>query len=71
MDDLEAAREYLRTVAGVTVYEGPNPIPGDQPIGGENFQFILTPWGMVIELLNWPPHMPYEKETPIRLYRPV
>ena len=70
VDDLDAARAYFEAVDGVTVFEGPNVIPSGEPNAGSGFLFIRLPFGVMVELVNYPPSMPYERTTDVRLFEP-
>ncbi|MER7009191.1 VOC family protein [Dactylosporangium sp. NPDC000555] len=69
VDDVDKATEYLRQYPGVTILGEPETIV-DGPIAGDRWVYFTTPWGMSMELINMPPGMPYERDTPARLYRP-
>ncbi|MEV6984024.1 hypothetical protein AB0M95_22590 [Sphaerisporangium sp. NPDC051017] len=41
------------------------------PLDGLDWAYLLTPWGLVIELLRWRPgQMPYEATTAKRMVPP-
>jgi len=68
--DVDAAVAYLRTQPGVRVLGEPQTII-DGPIAGDRWVYFLTPWGMQMELIHLPAGVPYERETPARLYLPT
>ena len=70
IDDLDLARAYFEGVDDVTVFAGPNPIDDSQPIAGSNFVFVKTSFGLMLELVNYPDHMPYAGKTKARLFHP-
>lgn len=37
------------------------------PISGTDWTYLLTDWGLVIELIRWAPGLPYEQHTPHRM----
>lgn len=69
VEDIEAAAEYLRAQAGVTLLGDVQTIE-DGPIAGDRWVYFLAPWGMQMEILHMPPGMPYERATPARRYGP-
>jgi hypothetical protein len=69
VSDLEAALDDLRAHAGVEVL-GEVQIEHDGPMQGLEWVYALLEWGMVIELIRWPPGMPYERCTNARLAGP-
>ncbi|MFD6950863.1 glyoxalase [Nocardiopsis sp. TSRI0078] len=69
VEDVDKATEYLRGTAGVTVLGEPETIE-EGPIAGDRWVYFTTPWGLHMELINMPPGMPYEADTPARVYTP-
>ena len=67
VDDINAAGTYLKS-KNVQMLEGPRHNT-DGPNAGQDSWFFITPWGMTVELVQRPPHMPYEKDTPARLFK--
>ncbi|WP_255948100.1 VOC family protein [Streptomyces odontomachi] len=67
--DVDAAVAYLRTQPGVRVLGEPETIT-EGPIAGDRWVYFVTPWGMQMELIHLPAGMPYEQQTPARLYLP-
>ena len=50
----------------------PGPFQSDQgPKTGQQIRYFTSPWGMALEILHRPDHMPYEKETQSRLFGPL
>ncbi len=69
VSDIDEASAYLKA-KGVRLLPGPiNTIA--EPKRGEKIQYFLTPWGMYLELVWRPEHLPYEKGTGARLYGPA
>src|SRR5208282_2210360 len=54
VDDIYEAHAYMRSVPGVTLFEGPNVVPEDSPVAGQSWFYFLTPWGMTMELTSDP-----------------
>jgi transketolase len=50
--------------AGITVSEALSAY-------GQQIRYFTAPWGMALEILHRPDHMPYEKETQSRLFGPL
>jgi catechol 2,3-dioxygenase-like lactoylglutathione lyase family enzyme len=53
VDDLDAAVTYLRS-SGVRVLGSPMPLPGPEAGDRARFVFVLTPWGLALELVSYP-----------------
>ena len=68
--DLAAAAAYLGAERGVQVLGSPTVMTGE-PNDGTEFVYVRTPWGMVLELVRWPPLMPYCAATTARLHPPA
>ncbi len=66
--DTQLALEYLRKQEDVTILETIR--PHDGPETGVETTYIVTPWGMYLELLKRPDKMHYEDTTENRLYKP-
>ncbi len=66
VDDLEAAAASL-SAHGATLLQGPI-IAGGEANKGERIWYFKSPWGMYLELVNRPAHLPYEAHTSARLY---
>lgn len=67
VDDIGAAGAYLRD-KGVRLLAGPRRNP-DGANAGQDSLFFMTSWGMAVELVSRPAGMPYERETPARLFK--
>ena len=50
VDDIDAAFEYVRSIPGVTVQEGPNGVSVDAPVAGQRWFYFQSPWGMQMEM---------------------
>jgi catechol 2,3-dioxygenase-like lactoylglutathione lyase family enzyme len=70
VDDVSAAAAYLAAQPGVRVL-GPPSILSEEPNEGTEFVYAFLPWGMSLELVKWPPLMPYCATTPARLLAPA
>lgn len=70
VNDLEAAAAYLTAERGVRVLGPPTAVSGE-PNEGMQFVYTVLPWGMCLELVKWPPLMPYCAKTAVRLARPA
>lgn len=71
VDDIDAAVEYLRSVPGVEVQNGPNLVADGSGVDGIRFCYFLTPWGYQMELVSAPNGLKYEETTPVRLAAPA
>jgi catechol 2,3-dioxygenase-like lactoylglutathione lyase family enzyme len=69
VDDVEGAVTHLSMWEGVRVL-GAVDTETEGPLKGQDWVFVLTRWGLVIELVNWKPGMPYERTTSARLVSP-
>jgi hypothetical protein len=66
---MEIAARYL-TEHGCPLLAGP--FQSEQgPKTGQQIRYFTAPWGMALEILHRPGHMPYEKETRSRLFGPL
>jgi catechol 2,3-dioxygenase-like lactoylglutathione lyase family enzyme len=52
VDDIDAGYEYVRSIPGVTVQEGPNGVDQAAPIAGQRWFYFQSPWGMQLELTS-------------------
>jgi len=69
VEDMEVAAKYLAE-HGCPLLAGP--VQSDQgPKTGQQIRYFSAPWGMALEILRRPDHMPYEKETQLRLFGPL
>lgn len=66
VDDLEAAAASL-SAHGATLLQGPINAGGEAK-KGERIWYFKSPWGMYLELVHRPAHLPYEAQTTARLY---
>ena len=69
VSDMEAAAEYL-TRHGCKLFSGPL-MSKNGPKQGQAIRYLQAPWGMFLEILSRPEHMPYEEHTNSRLFGPV
>jgi catechol 2,3-dioxygenase-like lactoylglutathione lyase family enzyme len=69
VDDVARAAAYLAAERGVRVLGVPTTVTGE-PNEGTEFVFVRLPWGMHLELVRWPPLMPYCATTAARLHPP-
>ena len=68
--DIDLAIDYLKKQPGVEILGEPTKIT-DQPNEGYTFVYFLSPWGLQMELVTYPPEMPYQQTTEARLFGPV
>jgi hypothetical protein len=69
VEDMEIAAKYLAQ-HGCPLLAGP--FQSDRgPKTGQQIRYFTAPWGMALEILHRPDHMPYEKETQSRLFGPL
>jgi catechol 2,3-dioxygenase-like lactoylglutathione lyase family enzyme len=54
VDDIDAGYEYVRSIPGVVVQEGPNGVDSNAPVAGQRWFYFQTPWGMQLELTSCP-----------------
>ena len=50
VDDIDAAHDYIQSIPGVVMQEGPNGVDGEAPVAGQRWFYFQTPWGMQMEL---------------------
>lgn len=62
-DDIYASVAYLKS-KGITVLNDPIIVAEGGPNTGETWVYFVTPWGLQIELVNYPNGKAYEKENP-------
>jgi catechol 2,3-dioxygenase-like lactoylglutathione lyase family enzyme len=60
VDDIDAGYEYVRSIPGVVVQEGPNGVDPNAPVAGQRWFYFQTPWGMQLELTSCPTDGFYE-----------
>ncbi len=69
VEDMEIAARYLAE-QGCPLLAGP--FRSEQgPKAGQQIRYFNAPWGMALEILSRPAHMPYETDTPARLFGPL
>ena len=69
VSDMDAAAGYL-VEHGCKLFSGPLVSEGG-PKAGQAIRYFQAPWGMFLEILSRPEHMPYERHTTSRLFGPV
>ncbi|MBV9749225.1 MAG: VOC family protein [Acetobacteraceae bacterium] len=69
VEDMDVAAAYL-AAHGCTLLGGPF-TSKDGPKAGQSIRYARTPWGLSIEILHRPAHMPYEQGTVARLFGPA
>jgi catechol 2,3-dioxygenase-like lactoylglutathione lyase family enzyme len=69
--DLDAAAAFLRTVPGVEVMGEPQLIAEGGPIDGARWVYFRSPWGLQLEALSLPAHLPYERSVSARRFGPA
>ncbi len=69
VSDMDAAADYL-VAHGCKLFSGPLVSEGG-PKAGQAIRYFQAPWGMFLEILSRPEHMPYERHTTSRLFGPV
>ena len=69
VEDMDAAADYLAR-HGCKLFSGPL-VSKEGPKAGQAIRYFQTPWGMFLEILSRPEHLPYERETECRLFGPV
>lgn len=67
VEDVAKAGAYLAS-KNVQMLDGPRRNLGG-PNAGQDSWFFEAPWGMVLELISRPSGMPFERETPARLFK--
>ena len=56
--------------AGGTLLDGPNNMLGIETGKGNKWIYGVTPWGTVVEIITYPSPEQYEKDTPLRRWKP-
>lgn len=69
VSDMGRAADYL-TAHGCKLFRGPL-VSKQGPKAGQCIRYFQTPWGMFLEILSRPEHMPYEHQTNYRLFGPI
>ena len=67
--DMQVAADYLAQ-HGCKLFDGPF-LSETGPKAGQAIRYFTTPWGMFLEILSRPAHMPYEQQTTARLFGPA
>jgi catechol 2,3-dioxygenase-like lactoylglutathione lyase family enzyme len=67
VEDLASAVKQARSL-GVKTFMGPFPIT-DGPAAGQSITYVLTPWGMQLELISYPKGMAYEEKAKVKLWQ--
>lgn len=67
--DIKAAVDKARAL-GLKTFMGPFELK-DGPAAGESITYVLTPWGMQLELISYPNGMAYEKDAKTKLWAPA
>lgn len=66
--DIKAAVDKARAL-GLKTFMGPFDLK-EGPAAGESITYVLTPWGMQLELISYPEGMAYEKGAKTKLWAP-
>lgn len=66
--DIKAAVDKARAL-GLKTFMGPFDLK-EGPAAGESITYVLTPWGMQLELISYPDGMAYEKDAKTKLWAP-
>ena len=66
--DIKAAVDKAKAL-GLKTFMGPFSLK-EGPAAGESITYVLTPWGMQLELISYPKGMAYEKKGKPRLWAP-
>ncbi|HRN61276.1 MAG TPA: VOC family protein [Gammaproteobacteria bacterium] len=69
VDDIDAAVHYLRR-HGVRILGEPT-VRSTGPSAGQTWVYVLTPWGMQLELVSFPHGKAYEKDAAVKLWNPT
>jgi catechol 2,3-dioxygenase-like lactoylglutathione lyase family enzyme len=64
--DLDRARAYL-VEQGLVMHGEPTTEAAGSPLEGCRWQHFEAPWGLHLEIVQWPDSMPYEATTEARL----
>ena len=68
VDDMDAAREYLRE-KGVEIMG--EPVASRNAAEGQRWLYFRSPWGMQFELVSFPAGKAYERDAAVRLWHPA
>lgn len=66
--DIKAAVDKARAL-GLKTFMGPFELK-EGPAAGQSITYVLTPWGMQLELISYPNGMAYEKTAKTHLWAP-
>lgn len=66
--DIQKAVDKARAL-GLKTMMGPFAIK-EGPVAGQSITYVLTPWGMQLELISYPKGMAYEKTSKVKLWAP-
>ena len=69
VDDIDAIGARIVEHGGEPM-TGPLPMPGPQAGEGNQFWYLRTPWGTMIELVTYPSPQAYTADTPLRRWTP-
>jgi catechol 2,3-dioxygenase-like lactoylglutathione lyase family enzyme len=50
VDDIDAGYDYVASIPGVVMQQGPNGVDSTAPVAGQRWFYFQTPWGMQMEL---------------------
>ncbi len=70
VENVWRAADYLRQQPGVTILGEPGSTPAG-PESGVTWVYAKADWGLYIECVHRPDHLPYEQDTPARIYGPA
>ncbi|NLZ10662.1 MAG: glyoxalase [Alcaligenaceae bacterium] len=68
VEDIATAVEKAKAL-GLKTFMGPFELK-EGPAAGQSINYVLTPWGMHVELISYPNGMAYEKDAKTRLWSP-
>lgn len=68
VQDIKKAVDKARAI-GLKTMMGPVPIT-EGPAAGQSITYVLTPWGLQLELISYPKGMAYEKTSKVKLWSP-
>lgn len=66
--DIKTAVDKARAL-GLKTMMGPFPVD-EGPAAGQSITYVLTPWGMQLELISYPGGMAYAKDAAVKLWTP-
>ena len=68
-EDFDASAAHLLGYPGVRMRGEPQTVK-EGPIAGTRWVYLTTPWGLHLELVQGPEHVPYQDDTAVRLFQP-